>query len=145
MSRSPGTKLYLWNTVTVACTSSCTPSWSGTKIDQSSLFPPSWLLHAPQRLRNDTHCISFYHYHTFSLCIQGSFCIVFMEIGGLKAGFATVASMSSSVWPEKVSSAATKLAPRPLRRWKPFEAAGPKTTQQLQTTAKHSLCWCDRL
>lgn len=33
-----------------------------------------------------------------------TFCMLFIEIGGLKLGFATVASMSSKVWPEKLSS-----------------------------------------
>ena len=69
-------------------------------INHHSFRPPDYCM--PLKGYAMIHIVyHFYHYHTFSLCIQGSFCIVFMEIGGLKAGFATVASMSSSVWPEK--------------------------------------------
>ena len=41
--------------------------------------------------------------HKFGMFRQGSFCIAFIEIGGLKPAAATVASMSSRVWPEKLS------------------------------------------
>ena len=54
--------------------------------------------------------------------IQGSFCMAFMEIGGLKPGLATVASMSNRVWPEKLS-----LAFERLNHWSWVSFLGPET------------------